>query len=69
MSTFYKTYQNRRDRLKSLLCVGLDPDLSRIPEDYEIENNAVGGILRFFSDVIEATGDLAVAYKPNLAFF
>ena len=44
----------------SRLCVGLDPDLSLISPDKVIELNEV---------LIDATADLACAYKPNLAIY
>lgn len=46
---------------KSLLCVGLDPDLERMPENV--------AVFDFNKAVIEATSDLVCAYKPNLAFY
>jgi orotidine-5'-phosphate decarboxylase len=51
---------------KSLLCVGLDTDLHKIPAhllDYE------DPIFEFNKAVIDATKDYCVAYKPNLAFY
>jgi orotidine-5'-phosphate decarboxylase len=45
---------------RTLLCVGLDPDPSRIPP----ERTAA-----FLTSVVEATRDLVCAYKPNLAFY
>lgn len=51
---------------RSFLCVGLDPDLSKIPSHLlEFENP----ILEFNKRIIDATEDLCVAYKPNTAFF
>lgn len=51
---------------RSFLCVGLDPDLSKIPPHLlEFENP----ILEFNKRIIDATQDLCVAYKPNTAFF
>lgn len=44
----------------SLLCVGLDPDVSMIPDDR---------VIAFNERIIEATFDLACAYKPNLAIY
>jgi orotidine-5'-phosphate decarboxylase len=45
----------------SLVCVGLDPDLDLMP---------VGtGVLDFNRAIVEATSDIACAYKPNLAFY
>ncbi len=51
---------------KSWLCVGLDPDLSKIPAEFGSGATAVKG---FCQAVIEATCDLVCAYKPNAAFF
>lgn len=51
---------------KSFLCVGLDPDLSRLPAHLLDEEDP---IFTFNKAIIEATEDLCVAYKPNIAFF
>ncbi|MBR31157.1 MAG: orotidine-5'-phosphate decarboxylase [Spirochaetaceae bacterium] len=66
MSTFYTRYRERREAIKSVLCVGLDPDPARLPDGYESGAQGAGDHLR---DVVDATHDLAVAYKPNAAFF
>ena len=51
---------------KSFLCVGLDVDLNKIPQHLlELEDP----IFEFNKAIIDATHDLAVAYKPNIAFF
>ena len=51
---------------KSFLCVGLDPDLTKIPPHLlETEDP----IFEFNKAIIDATHDLAVGYKPNTAFF
>lgn len=50
----------------SFLCVGLDPDPDRIPAHLGTGPEAV---LRFNRAIIGATADLAVAYKPNVAFY
>ncbi|OGC96013.1 MAG: orotidine 5'-phosphate decarboxylase [candidate division Zixibacteria bacterium RBG_16_53_22] len=50
----------------SWLCVGLDPDLSQIPEHL---GHDIDAILKFNRAVIEATCDLVCAYKPNGAFY
>ena len=44
----------------SLLCIGLDPEPSRMP----IEDVAAFNIA-----IIEVTSDLVCAYKPNVAFY
>ncbi len=48
------------------LCVGLDPDPSKIPAPY---SDSLSGIRDFLRGVIAATQDIAVAYKPNISFF
>ena len=50
---------------KSFLCVGLDTDESKLPNHLKGEKN---GVLEFNKAIIDATRDLCVAYKPNLAF-
>ena len=51
---------------KSVLCVGLDTDLAKIPKHLLTEENPV---LAFNKAVIDATKDYAVAYKINTAFY
>jgi len=51
---------------KSFLCVGLDVDLNKIPESFLTLEDP---IFEFNKAIIDATHDLAVAYKPNTAFF
>ncbi|GMQ25895.1 orotidine-5'-phosphate decarboxylase [Algoriphagus sp. oki45] len=50
----------------SFLCVGLDPDLEKIPAHLRSEPDP---IFSFCKAIIEETADYAVAYKPNIAFF
>ncbi|MEZ5023071.1 MAG: orotidine-5'-phosphate decarboxylase [Chitinophagales bacterium] len=51
---------------KSFLCVGLDVDLDKIPPHLLQEKNP---LLAFNKEIIAATKDLCVAYKPNIAFY
>jgi len=51
---------------ESLLCVGLDPALEKLPPTMLAESDP---IQRFCSEIIDATSDLVCAYKPNFAFF
>ncbi len=53
---------------ESLLCVGLDPDLSRFPTHLRGLPPA-DAIVHFNAAIIEATSDLVCAYKPNLGFY
>ncbi len=51
---------------RSFLCVGLDPVLENIPEHLLTYKDP---ILEFNKQLIDATHDLCVAYKPNTAFY
>jgi orotidine-5'-phosphate decarboxylase len=53
-------------RKKSFLCVGLDTDVSRIPAHLL---KTADPVFEFNKQIIDATHDLAVAYKPNVAFY
>ncbi len=57
-------------RKKSFLCVGLDTDVEKIPEFlFDMEGDDYDPIFEFNKNIIDATADLCVAYKPNLAFY
>lgn len=51
---------------KSYLCVGLDSDISKIPQHLR---DADDPIFEFNKQIIDATKDLCIAYKPNIAFY
>ena len=51
---------------QSFLCVGLDTDVTKIPRHLLDTDDPV---FEFNKAVIDATQDLCVAYKPNLAFY
>lgn len=51
---------------KSFLCIGLDVDLDKIPKHLLASNDP---IFEFNKQIIDATQHLAVAYKPNIAFY
>ncbi len=51
---------------KSFLCVGLDTDINKIPR---FLLDTTDPIFTFNKQIIDATHDLTVAYKPNLAFY
>ena len=53
-------------RKQSFLCVGLDTDIKKIP-DFLLDSHEP--IFAFNKAIIDATADLCVAYKPNLAFY
>ena len=51
---------------QSCLCIGLDPDMKRVPS---VCGTGVEAMEVFCKSIVDATHDLAVAFKPNLAFF
>lgn len=52
---------------QSFLCIGLDTDMDRIPA--LIRNSYDDPIFEFNKRIIDATIDLAIAYKPNTSFY
>lgn len=50
----------------SLVCVGLDPDLEKIPKNILKKSDP---IFEFNKFIIDATYDLVCAYKPDIAFY
>ncbi|HIA35929.1 MAG TPA: orotidine-5'-phosphate decarboxylase [Flavobacteriales bacterium] len=50
----------------SFLCIGLDSDIAKIPSHLQGHSDA---IFEFNKAIIDATHDLCVAYKPNIAFY
>lgn len=54
------------DNNNSLLCVGLDIDLARLPQN---NNSEEEGIFEFNRNIIDLTRDYVCAYKPNIAFY
>jgi orotidine-5'-phosphate decarboxylase len=53
-------------RKRSFLCVGLDPELDKLPPFLLKEKNP---IFEFNKRIINATHSYAIAYKPNVAFY
>ena len=50
-----------------LLCVGLDPDPDKLPADPD--TSGADPLLAFGRRIVDATCDLAAAYKPQIAFY
>jgi len=63
---FHDKYINRRNKLKSFLCVGLDPEEEKLPSTLR---NSSDPLMDFCKEIIDATNEEAVCYKPNIAFF
>ncbi len=64
--TFLEMLRGAQARNGSMLCVGLDPEPSRFP-------GAMRGDARriydFCAAIADATGDMAIAFKPQIAYF
>lgn len=58
----YQQIKNKR----SFLCVGLDTDIKKIPKHLV---NTSDPVFAFNREIIDATAEFSVAYKPNLAFY
>ena len=79
--TVATNHRNFRELLEAqwarnnFVCVGLDSQLDKIPESSRIRFSPEGPIdvlntiLAFNRAIVEATGDLVCAYKPNAAFY
>jgi uridine monophosphate synthetase len=63
METFFSFLERRVDDCSSLLCVGLDPHISDLPEP------TAQGALDFSLNLVKQTARYAAAFKPNAAFF
>lgn len=64
--SFLDRYAQAFARTGSRLCVGLDTDLALLPS---LVREADNPMLAFNQVIVDATADLASAYKPNLAFY
>ena len=64
--TFMEMLKSAWKKSGSLLCVGLDPDLEKIPEFLRGEKNP---LFRFNKASIDATKDQVCSYKPQAAYY
>lgn len=68
--TFLQKLEAAIQAAGSCLCVGLDPNLKRLPESIKEEyHRPEDQVFHFLENVIEVTSDHCAAYKPNLGFF
>ena len=59
-------YNDRAKKINSLLCVGLDPDFAKLPEQFK---SLEFPQFEFNKWIIEETHEYAAAYKPNMASY
>jgi orotidine-5'-phosphate decarboxylase len=65
-TTFLDQLRNAERANQSLLCVGLDPEPSKFPAAYK---NDASRIYDFCAAIVDATADLVIAFKPQIAYF
>lgn len=64
--TFRQKLEKIIKKNNSLLCIGLDPDLEKIPQHLRKSKDP---IFDFNKRIIDATHDLVCAYKPQIAYY
>ena len=64
--TFLEMLRAAGQRNASMLCVGLDPEPARFPAGLRGD---AARIFDFCARIVDATGDLAIAFKPQIAYF
>jgi orotidine-5'-phosphate decarboxylase len=63
---FMQDLRQAWQRNDSLVCVGLDPEPSRFPQALQGDDDA---IFKFCAAIVDASADLACAFKPQVAHF
>jgi orotidine-5'-phosphate decarboxylase len=64
--TFAERLAHAQHTSGSLVCVGLDPDPAKLPQDL---GEASSPLYAFNRRIVDATFDIAAAYKPQIAFY
>ena len=64
--SFYSKLNAAWAKSDSALCVGLDPDINKLPAHLKIDPL---GIQKFCIDIVDATADTVCAFKPQIAYF
>jgi orotidine-5'-phosphate decarboxylase len=63
--TFAERLARAQQTSGSLVCVGLDPDPAKLPKDLDGDQP----LYAFDRRIVDATADIAAAYKPQIAFY
>ena len=64
--TFMQMLEKAQTKNQSMLCVGLDPEPSKFPKSFQ---NSSDSIFEFCARIVDATHDLVLAFKPQIAYF
>jgi len=74
--TFAERLARAQQASGSLVCVGLDPDPAKLPKDLALPKESRGTpfagaepLYAFNRRIVDATADIAAAYKPQIAFY
>ncbi|MBI2582930.1 orotidine 5'-phosphate decarboxylase, partial [Candidatus Azambacteria bacterium] len=68
--SFIEKLTRRWEQANSLLCVGLDPVLDRLPASLREQSPNIAELLFAFNQaIIDATHEFAAAFKPQVAFY
>jgi orotidine-5'-phosphate decarboxylase len=63
---FLNKLKNNAKNKKTSLCLGIDPDISKIPHQFP---KNISGLRQFLFEYIDLTANYCIAYKPNISFF
>jgi orotidine-5'-phosphate decarboxylase len=66
LPTFIEMLLAAERQNQSMLCVGLDPDPAKFPARYKGD---AGKIFDFCAAIVDATADLVISFKPQIAYF
>ncbi|MCB1646686.1 MAG: orotidine-5'-phosphate decarboxylase [Pseudomonadales bacterium] len=66
MNAFFDQFNAQQHNLDTALCVGLDPDINRLPACIR---NSDKPIFEFNKAIVDATSDLVCCYKPQIAYY
>jgi orotidine-5'-phosphate decarboxylase len=66
---FFDSLINEIQKKGAPICVGLDPQLDKIPEQLKKSGNIEEILFTFCKEIVDATADLVPVYKPQIAFF
>lgn len=64
--SFMEMVKKRWNENNTLVCVGLDPDLGKIPSKYRSSETP---LFDFNKDIIDQTAEYACCYKPQIAYY
>ena len=64
--TFIQTLQAAWQQSNSLLMVGLDPDVNKMPSQFKDQQD---GIFQFCKGIVDATAPFVCGFKPQIAYF